>query len=62
MEIKEEYIYRFNCALYNLMNGMKKDMKQCCAMSGNLSEKEFMLIYTVGQKQNMKMSEIADNL
>jgi len=60
--IKEDYINRFIYALFNLMNGLKKGMDNCCAMCGDLSEKEFMLINYVGQKQNMKMCELAVSL
>jgi len=60
--IKEEYINRFIYALFNLMNEMKKGMDNCCAMCGDLSEKEFMLINYVGQKQSMKMSDLANSL
>ena len=60
--IKEEYINRFIYALFNLMNEMKKGMDNCCAMCGDLSEKEFMLINYVGQKQSMKMSDLAECL
>ena len=60
--IKEEYINRFIYALFNLMNGMKKGMDNCCAMCGDISEKEFMLINYVGQKQSTKMSDLANSL
>lgn len=48
--------------MFNLMLGLKKGVAHCCSMCGNLSEKELTIISYVGQKQNVKMSEIADNL
>jgi len=60
--IKEEFINRFIYALFNLMTEMKKGMDNCCAMCGDLSEKEFMLINYVGQKQSTKMSDLANSL
>jgi len=60
--IKEEYINRFIYAMFNLMNGMKKGMDNCWAMFGDINEKEFMLINHVGQKQSMKMSDLANSL
>ncbi len=62
MEIKEENINRFIFAMFNMMQGFKEGMEECSASSGGLSEKEFVLITTVGQKQSAKMSEIAEGL
>ncbi len=62
MELKEENINRLIYAMFNLMLGLKKGVAHCCSMCGNLSEKELTIISYVGQKQNVKMSEIADNL
>ncbi len=62
MAVKEEKINRFIYAMSNLIHEMKKGMDDCCMMHGNPSEKEFMLINYVGQKQNMKMSDLADSL
>jgi DNA-binding MarR family transcriptional regulator len=62
MTIKEENINRLINAIFNLMQGMKKGMEDCCVMCGNLSEKEFQTIYAVGQNQNVKMSDLSDKL
>lgn len=62
MSIKEENINRFIHAMFNMMHGMKKGVEDCYAQCGNLSEKEFIIINYVGQMQNIKMSDIADNL
>lgn len=62
MELKEENINRLIYAMFNLMLGLKKGVAHCCSMCGNLSEKELTIISYVGQKQNVKMSEIAENL
>ena len=62
MKIKEEHMNRFVYAMFNLMHGMKKGVESCSAMCGNLSEKEFLIINFVGQNQNVKMSDIAENL
>ena len=62
MEIEEKNINRFIYAIFNLMQGLKKGMDECCTSFGDLSEKEFVIINYVGQKQNVKMSEIADSL
>ena len=62
MAINEEQTDRFIFALFNLMIRMNEGVQQCCAMHGGLSEKEFKLINYVGQKQNAKMSDLADIL
>ena len=61
MEIKEEYITRFCYAMFNLMHGIKQVLEDCCAMFGDLSVKELMIINCVGEKQNTKMTDIADS-
>ena len=62
MAIKEENINRFIYAMFNFMSFMKKGVEDCCAQCGHLSEKEFILINYVGQKQHAKMSDVASNM
>jgi len=62
MALKKENVNRLIYAMFNLMLGLKKGVAHCCSMCGNLTEKELTIISYVGQKQNVKMSEIAENL
>ena len=62
LEIKEENITRFIYAMFNLMQGMKQGVEDCCMRCGNLNEKELMIINYVGLMQNAKMSDIAENM
>jgi len=62
MATNKEQVDRFIIALFNLMSGLNEGVKQCCAMNGDLNEKEFKLINYVGQMQNAKMSDLADVL
>ena len=59
MSINTETIERLMAAMFNLMNSMKNETEHCCTVFGNLSEKEFMILISVGQNQNVKMSELA---
>ncbi len=49
-------------AMFNLMLGLKKGVAHCCSVCSSLNEKELTIISYVGQKQNVKMSEIAEKL
>ncbi len=60
--VKEENINRLMSAMFTLMLGMKKGVEHCCTMCGNLTEKELTIISYVGQNQNVKMSDIAENI
>ncbi|MFT7588615.1 MAG: DNA-binding MarR family transcriptional regulator [Limisphaerales bacterium] len=62
MEIKKDNLNRMGNAMFNLMYGMKKGVDDCSKICGNLSDKEFLIITFVGQMQNVKMSEIAEQL
>jgi DNA-binding MarR family transcriptional regulator len=62
MGTKVENINRLVHAMFNLMHRMKKGMEDCSLLCGNLSEKEFLIVNLVGQQQNVKMSDLSDNL
>lgn len=62
MGVKEENINKFIYAMINLMVSLKKGVEHCCAECGDLSEKELTIIIHVGDKQDVKMSDIADSL
>ncbi len=62
MKVKNENIERFMYAMYNFMQGAKRNMEECCKMCGNLSEKELIIVNYVGINHNVKMSDIAETL
>ncbi len=62
MSVKEDRIERLMDAMFNLMSSMKGETEQCCTMFGNLNEKEFSIICTVGNQKNVKMSDLAVSL
>ncbi len=62
MEVKEVNLTKFIHAMFNLMQGIKREVDDCCMRCGKLNEKELMIINFVGIKQNVKMSEIAEKM
>ena len=59
MKVKQENINDFIHAMFNLLHGMKKGMEDCCMLSGNISEKEMVLISLIGQNGNVRMSDLS---
>jgi len=62
MEINQENIDRLLHAMFKLVSGLKQGMDDCCETMGDLSEKEYVIINHIGQNQNVKMRDLADNL
>jgi len=61
MRVTEENKDKFNVALLRLVQAIKRESEICGKACGGLNEKELIIVYLVGQKQNIKMSEIAAN-
>lgn len=62
MKVNEVTKEKFVSAMYNMVRAIKNQSEECGRLCGGLSEKEMMLIIFVGQNQDVKMSEIADNI
>ena len=62
MQVKEENKDKFIAALFSLVQAIKKESDNCGKICGGLNEKELVVVYLVGEKQNIKMSEIAANI
>jgi DNA-binding MarR family transcriptional regulator len=62
MQVKEDNNDKFITALFSLVQALKKESEHCGKACGGLNEKELMIVCLVGQKQNIKMSEIASNM
>lgn len=62
MKVKEEYKDKFVAAFYNLNRAIKNENDLCSEACGGLNEKELIVVGFVGQKQQVKMSEIAENI
>ncbi len=62
MKIKEETNEKFIVALFSLVQAIKKESDNCGKVCGGLNEKELVIVYLVGQRENINMSEIAASL
>ena len=62
MTVREENNDKFIVALFSLVQAIKRESENCGKACGGLNEKELIIVYLVGQKQNIKMSEIAANI
>ena len=62
MKVKDKNKEKFGLAMYNLVKSIKNEMETCGKLCGGINEKELIVIVYVGQNQNVKMSDIADNI
>lgn len=60
--IKPEIKARFASSMLRFVNAVKNESESCAELCGNLTEKELLILALVGENQNVKMSDIADNL
>jgi DNA-binding MarR family transcriptional regulator len=62
MKVKEENKEKFAEAMTNLVRAIKNETDNCAKLCGVVGEKELTVIDFVGRNQNVKMSDIADNI
>ncbi|WP_214071213.1 MarR family transcriptional regulator [Mucilaginibacter sp. dw_454] len=62
MKVKDEITDKFNVAMLSLVQAIKRETENCGKACGGLNEKELVIVYLVGQKESIKMSEIAANI
>ena len=62
MKVKETNKEKFLGVLYNLVRAIKSDSDRCAQICGGVNEKEMFVIGFVGQKKQVKMSDIAENI
>jgi DNA-binding MarR family transcriptional regulator len=62
MKVSEANKEKFFSAMYNLVRATKNEAEHCGELCGGLSEKEIIIVLFVGLNQNVKMSDIADNI
>ena len=62
MRVKEEKIVEFMTAMGGLVRAIKNDACNSARLCGVVSEKELAVISFVGQNENVKISDIADNI
>jgi DNA-binding MarR family transcriptional regulator len=62
MKVSETNKEKFISAMYNMVRSIKNESEHCGELCGGLNEKELIVVLFVGQNQNVKMSDIADNI
>lgn len=62
MQVKDKNNDKFIVALFTLVQAIKTESDLCGKACGGLNEKELVIVYVVGQRENIKMSEIAASL
>lgn len=48
--------------MYNIVRATKNETEHCGELCGGLNEKELIVVLFVAQNQNVKMSDIAENI
>jgi DNA-binding MarR family transcriptional regulator len=62
MKVKETNKDKFMSLLHSLVRGIKAEAERCSETCGGVTEKELGVISFVGEKQNVKMTEIAEDI
>jgi len=62
MAIKSHMKEKFAASMLRFVTAVKKESEICYELSGSFNEKELFIIVFIGQNQNVKMSDIAENL
>lgn len=62
MKVKEGNKEGFGEAMFNLFRAIKNESEDCGRLCGGLNEKELIIIIYIGQHENVKMSDISENI
>lgn len=62
MKVKDENKEKFADAMELLVRAIKNETENCTKLCGVVGEKELYILNFVGQKQNVKVSDIAENI
>ena len=62
MKVKDENKEKFSEAMDLLVRAIKNETENCTKLCGVVGEKELFILNFVGQNQNVKMSDIAENI
>ena len=60
--IKPEVKARFASSMVRFVTAVKNEAEICADICGEFNEKELMIVAFVGERESVKMSDIADNL
>ncbi|HSZ86022.1 MAG TPA: MarR family transcriptional regulator [Puia sp.] len=62
MKVKEDNKEFFAESIFNLFKAIKNEADDCGKLCGGLNEKELIVIIYIGQNENVKMSDISENI
>jgi len=62
MKVTEANKEKFINLLYSLVQAIKRDTEHCAEICGGVTEKDMIVIGFVGQKKQVKMSDIAEDI
>lgn len=62
MKVKEDTKKFFADSMFNLFRAIKSESDDCGRLCGGLNEKELIIIIYIGQNENVKMSDISENI
>lgn len=62
MKVKEANRGLFAESMFNLFMAIKSEADDCGRLCGGLNEKELIILIYVGQNENVKMSDISENI
>jgi DNA-binding MarR family transcriptional regulator len=62
MKVKEDSKEFLAESIFNLFRAIKNESDDCGRLCGSLNEKELIIIIYIGQNENVKMSDISENI
>ena len=62
MKVKKDNKEYFAESMFNLFRAIKNESDDCGRLCGGINEKELIIIIYVGQNENVKMSDISENI
>jgi DNA-binding MarR family transcriptional regulator len=62
MKVTEDNKEFFAESIFNLFKAIKNESEECGKLCGGLNEKELIIIIYIGKNENVKMSDISENI
>jgi DNA-binding MarR family transcriptional regulator len=62
MKVKEDNKEFFAESIFNLFRAIKSESEDCGRLCGGLNDKELIIIIYIGKNDNVKMSDISENI
>lgn len=62
MAVKQEIKDQFSTSMLDFVSAIKSESEQCCIVCGGFNEKELLILGFIGQRKDVIMSDIAENM